>query len=95
LKNRLINERFPEIAQQALAPGGVVYLRTDHADYFDQMRRVFAASPAFRPVGTPAAVSALLTDFERGFQARGIKTLGAAYEQGWTPKNEGLFQDCQ
>ena len=42
-KNRLVNERFPEIARRALAPGGVVYLRTDDRNYFEQMIAVFAA----------------------------------------------------
>src|SRR5256885_872759 len=42
-KNRLINERFPDLARPALVPGGTVYLRTDHEDYFEQMKTVFAA----------------------------------------------------
>src|SRR5215469_5027424 len=50
LKNRFINEHFTEVAQRALVPGGIVYLRTDHEDYFEQMTRVFAASNAFRAV---------------------------------------------
>jgi len=59
-----------------------VYLRTDHAEYFAQMREVFAASAAFRPTETPAELSAMLTDFERDFQAQGIGTLRAAYAKG-------------
>ena len=78
-RHRLINERFPALAQQALTPGGTVYLRTDDANYFEQMTAVFGAGPAFHPVETPGELSALLTDFEKGFQARGIKTLVAAY----------------
>jgi len=78
-KNRLINDRFPELARQALAPGGVVYLRTDHEDYFARMTNVFNASPAFRAVEMPAELRSLLTDFERDFQARGVRTLHAAY----------------
>ena len=79
---RLINERFPALAQQALAPGGTVYLRTDDQDYSEQMLAVFAAAPVFRPVETPAALSGLLTDFEKDFQARGIQTRRAAYRIG-------------
>ena len=78
-RHRLINERFPVLARQALAPGGAVYLRTDDQDYFEQMLSVFAAAPAFRPVETPAELCALLTDFEKDFQARGTSTLRAAY----------------
>ena len=79
-KNRLINARFTEIARQALAPGGTVYLRTDDVDYFGQMTEVFAANPAFRLVETPAELSAVVTDFERNFHARGVATLRAAYQ---------------
>jgi len=78
-RHRLINERFPVLAAQALEPGGTVYLRTDDPPYFDQMTAVFAASPAFRPVDTPAELAGLLTDFERDFAARGIPTRRAAY----------------
>ena len=78
-RHRLIGERFPALARQALAPGGTVYLRTDDRDYFEQMVSVFALEPAFRAVETPAELAALLTDFEKDFQARGLKTLRAAY----------------
>jgi tRNA (guanine-N7-)-methyltransferase len=79
-RHRLINERFPALAHQALCPDGVVYLRTDDANYFDQMTAVFAASTSFRAVETPAELSALVTDFEKDFHARGTKTLSAAYQ---------------
>jgi tRNA (guanine-N7-)-methyltransferase len=78
-RHRLISERFPALARQALAPGGVVYLRTDDQDYFKQMVSVFASATAFSAVETPAELAALLTDFEKQFQARGITTLRAAY----------------
>jgi tRNA (guanine-N7-)-methyltransferase len=81
-RHRLINERFPTLAQQALTPDGTVYLRTDDANYFEQMTAVFAAAPAFHQVETPAELNALPTDFEKGFHARGIKTLLAAYQVG-------------
>ena len=79
-KNRLINETFPRLALAALAPGGVVYLRTDDRDYFAQMTGVFGAGGEFEPVETPEELSELTTDFEREFQARGIPTLRAAYQ---------------
>jgi len=79
-KNRLINERFPTIAQQALAPNGVVYLRTDDAAYFKQMTEVFRDTN-FRLVETPVDLSELLTDFEEDFVKRGVRTLRAAYQR--------------
>ncbi len=80
-KNRLINARFTELAHQALTPSGVVFLRTDDADYFAQMTDAFAASAVFGPVETPAELSAVVTDFERNFQARGVATLRTAYQK--------------
>lgn len=80
-KHRLINERFPTLAWHALAPGGVVYLRTDDEDYFGQMGEVFAADLRFQPVATPVQLAAVLTDFEREFNARGIPTRRAAYQR--------------
>jgi tRNA (guanine-N7-)-methyltransferase len=81
-RHRLINERFPLLARQALAPGGTVYLRTDDEDYFDQMVTVFEPCHDFLPVETPEVLAGLLTDFEKDFQARGVKTLRTAYRHG-------------
>lgn len=78
---RLINERFPTLAWHTLQPGGIVYLRTDDPDYFEQMEEVFAADKKFRPVPTPADLAAVVTDFERDFTAEGIPTLRAAYQR--------------
>jgi tRNA (guanine-N7-)-methyltransferase len=77
---RLVGERFPEMAQRAMVPGGKVYLRTDDRDYFEQMLAVFGAASGWRAVETPRELAELLTDFERDFNARGIQTLRAAYE---------------
>lgn len=79
VRHRLINERFPVIAHQALVPGGVVYLRTDDRTYFEQMTGVLGNSPVFGPIETPTELSAVLTDFEVDFQKRGIETLRAGY----------------
>ena len=81
-RHRLINERFPALAVQALAPGGVVYLRTDDRPYFAEMTRIFQSAAALREVDTPPELAALHTDFERDFLARGISTLSAAYKVG-------------
>jgi len=79
-RNRLIHEQFPAAAREALAPGGVVYLRTDDRDYFEQMIGVFGMASDYRSVETPPVLATLLTDFEKEFQARGIETLRGAYQ---------------
>jgi len=79
-KNRLINENFPARARAALAPGGKVYLRTDDADYFSQMTKVFGADRNFEKIETPIELTEIHTDFERDFNAQGIPTLRVAYQ---------------
>jgi tRNA (guanine-N7-)-methyltransferase len=79
-RHRLVNERFPELASRVLGPRGVVYLRTDDADYFAQMQEVFGADKRFRLVETPTDLESVTTDFEREFHARGVATLRAAYQ---------------
>lgn len=79
-KNRLVNEHFPAIARTALAPGGRIFLRTDDAPYFSQMTEVFNAAAQFQQDETPEPLAELLTDFEKEFRARGIRTLRAAYQ---------------
>lgn len=78
-KNRLVNERFPSLAHQALAPGAPIHLRTDNEEYFAQMRAVFDACPGFRTTPTPEDLSGVTTDFEREFNASGIPTQRASY----------------
>jgi tRNA (guanine-N7-)-methyltransferase len=80
-KNRLINERFTEIAAKTLKVGGVIYLRTDDLDYFEQMTRVFGASAQFARVETPEELASVVTDFERGFHSRGVATNRAAFRR--------------
>lgn len=78
-RHRLINDPFARVVQTALVPGGRIFIRTDDPAYFEQIRRVFETSPAFCAEETPRELAELLTDFERDFLARGIKTLRAAY----------------
>jgi tRNA (guanine-N7-)-methyltransferase len=78
-KNRLVNERFTELAGKVLLSGGTVFLRTDDADYFSQMTRVFDANSAFEKLEVPAALLSFVTDFERNFHLRDVPTLAAAY----------------
>jgi tRNA (guanine-N7-)-methyltransferase len=80
-RHRLVNERFPQLAKIALAPKGIVYLRTDDCDYFEQMLSVFAGSKDFEAVETPAELKSIVTDFEAHFNAQGIPTNYAAYRR--------------
>jgi len=78
-RNRLINDAFTEVVACALIPGGVIHLRTDDPPYFAQMKQVFDRNTKFEAIATPPELNVVLTDFERGFHARGVSTLHAAY----------------
>lgn len=78
-KNRLVNERFTDLAGKILTTNGIIFLRTDDADYFAQMTRVFDANSTFEKIETPTTVNSVVTDFERNFHLRGVPTLAAAY----------------
>ncbi len=78
-KNRLIDTRFTELVAKVLKPWSVVWLRTDDLDYFQQMTQVFGENQSFEAIETPLELATIITDFERGFQARGISTNRAAY----------------
>ena len=80
-KNRLVNERFTELTRKTLKVGGIVFLRTDDLDYFEQMVRVFGANVGFQKVETPTELAEVITDFERNFQARGVATNRATYRK--------------
>lgn len=78
-RHRLIGEKFPALARQALMPSGIVFLRTDDADYFQQMNEVFDDAKEFEKTETPAELAEITTDFEREFNSQGILTLRAAF----------------
>jgi len=78
-KNRLISEPFPPLAKRLLREGGIVYLRTDNIEYFEQMLEVFGGADGFEVVDTPEPMKQIVTDFEQEFNAQGIPTNYAAY----------------
>ena len=78
---RLVNEAFPELAVGVLRAGGRVHLRTDDADYFAQMERVFGGAASFERVPTPEDLLSVRTDFEETFLAQGIPTRHASFRK--------------
>jgi tRNA (guanine-N7-)-methyltransferase len=78
-KNRLIQTAYLASVRKALAENGALYLRTDDAPYFEQMREVLAEAPGLEPIDTPSELAVVTTDFERHFNAQGTLTNYAAY----------------
>ena len=80
-KNRLINDAFVPLLHNALERDGMVHLRTDDLPYFAQMTDVFNRSPHFEQVETDPELLRMITDFERGFQQRGVSTNQVSYRR--------------
>lgn len=80
-RRRLINARFMELADKALAPGGFLHLRTDDADYFSQMTAVGRANAHFQEVTPPEELIAVCTDFEKLFVDQGLPIHRTAFQK--------------
>ena len=78
-RHRLIQPDFLPRIRRILAPGGVLYLRTDAPPYFEQMQNTFRDAEGFAEESTPAALSEITTEFERQWLAEGKRTHYAAY----------------
>ena len=79
-KNRLINTDFVEKCSRILEPEGLVHLRTDHGNYYEQMLEVFNQDQSFVKVDPPNALTDIKTDFEDHFNVQGIHTQYASYQ---------------
>ena len=80
-KNRLISDKFPPLAEHLLRESGIVYLRTDNTEYFEQMLEVFNTAEGYETAETPESIKLVVTDFEREFNAQGIPTCYAAFRK--------------
>ncbi len=78
-RHRLINADFLPLARRILAPGGIIYLRTDDLDYFVQMEKTFCSSEDFVSEETPVELLSLTTEFERQWMEAGKQIHRVAY----------------
>ena len=78
-RHRLINADFLPLARRILAPGGVIYLRTDDLGYFMQMEQTFCSSDDFVSEETPVELLSLTTEFERQWVEAGKQIYRIAY----------------
>ena len=74
-KRRLVQPAFARLVAERLAPGGVLRLATDWADYATQMRAVLDAEPAFINLSTSddGYVERPVTRPLTRFEARGAR----------------------
>ena len=78
-RNRMIAPAFVTAVTGLLAPGGVLEVKSDRAEYADELRRcaddlplaIEAFTPDLHRPGEPLAADNILTNYERKFIARG------------------------
>ena len=78
-RHRLIDEHLPELARRILLPNGIVHLRTDDPDYFEQMQESFFPAKYFSMAETPVELANVTTEFERQWNEEGKPTLRVSY----------------
>lgn len=86
---RLFSVPFIASLQRALVPGGVVHIRTDHTDYGIEIRKRFAANPAFAEIPAPAPEPDEVTEFEELFTGQGLPITRLSFEHRPEPPPSG------
>lgn len=84
-KRRLVNAGFLAEVERALAPGGRLWLATDHEEYFTVMEEALAQRDALQPVD--AGWTGAPTNYEDKFVARGKPIYRRVVEKGAGQQN--------
>ena len=86
-KRRVFNEAFAANAARVIRPGGMLYLATDVAEYFQEMLTVVAGRSEFRAVNVDMEEQALdpmqpATNFEKKARVEGRPVWRAGFTRG-------------
>ncbi len=84
-RKRLFTPEFLAHARQALMPGGIIHVATDHADYAEQIFKLFARDPAFEPAAIFTPSDEERTDFECHYVGQGHPIHRGAYRLAAPP----------
>ncbi|MBI3987674.1 MAG: tRNA (guanosine(46)-N7)-methyltransferase TrmB [Lentisphaerae bacterium] len=68
---RLFSAPFMDALARALIPGGVVHVATDHPEYIERIRVLFAGDRRFEPAPVFQPTEEERTDYELQFTAKG------------------------
>lgn len=78
--NRLFSPLFLDVLWMRLEEGGIIQIATDHQEYCQEIRRVFAASTRFREIPAMTRAEEEQTDFEQLFLKQGLPIGACAYQ---------------
>ena len=71
-QRRLFSPAFMDMLDRTLIPGGTLYFATDHTDYSDWVRKLFAKDPRFTAVPHLEPREEERTEFEILFTGQGL-----------------------
>jgi tRNA (guanine-N7-)-methyltransferase len=80
-RRRLFTPEFVRDLERTLVAGGVVNVATDHAEYFEWIRRRMVESGMFLEKAPEALPAEAQTEFEKGFLAAGKPIYRARFER--------------
>jgi tRNA (guanine-N7-)-methyltransferase len=79
-RNRLFSPLFLDALWMSLESGGVIQIATDHQDYYQEIKKTFAASSRFKEVPAMTRSEEEQTDFEQLFLKQGLPIGACAYQ---------------
>ncbi len=78
-KNRFFQREMCDVLNRILIPGGIMYISTDHQEYFNEMDKYLREDPRFEAVPPLIREEDEQTDFERLFLSKGDPIYNCAY----------------
>ncbi len=78
-KNRFFQREMCDTLNRILIPGGIMYISTDHQEYFNEMDKYLREDPRFEAVAPLIREEDEQTDFERLFLSKGDPIYHCAY----------------
>jgi tRNA (guanine-N7-)-methyltransferase len=79
-RRRLFSPPFLDALWARLEIGGTIQIATDHQDYFDATREIFASDPRFREVPAMERDASEQTDFETLFRRQSLPIWQCAFQ---------------
>ncbi len=78
-KNRFFQREMCDVLNRVLIPGGVMYISTDHQEYFGEMQKYLSEDARFEEVAPLVRPEDEQTDFERLFLSKGDPIYSCAF----------------
>lgn len=79
-KNRFFQREMCDTLARIFVPGGIMYISTDHEEYYNEMYRYLSEDPRFTEIAPLIREADEQTDFERLFLSKGDPIYHCAFQ---------------